>query len=50
MPPYHGDIFAVSTASPPSTYLWSPSFLVRVMPSRPTIATPPAMDAATSEH
>jgi hypothetical protein len=50
MPPYHGGIFVVSTPSPPSTYLRSPPFLVRVVPSRPTIVAPPAMDAATAEH
>jgi hypothetical protein len=46
-PPYHGDIFAVITTSPASTYLRSLFFLV---PSRPTIAAPPAMDATTAKH
>jgi hypothetical protein len=49
-PPYHGGIFVVSTPSPPSTYLISPPFLVRAVQSRPTIAVPPVMDAATVEH
>jgi hypothetical protein len=49
-PLYHSGIFVVSTPSAPSTYLRSPPFPVRAVPSRPTIAAPPAMDAATVEH
>jgi hypothetical protein len=49
-PPYHGSIFVISTPSPPSAYLRSLPAPVRAMPSCPTLAAPPAMDAVTTEH
>jgi hypothetical protein len=42
-PPYHGGIFVVSTPSPLSANLRPLLVLVRAMPSRPTLAAPPAM-------
>jgi hypothetical protein len=49
-PPYRGGIFIVSTPSPPSAYLRSLPAPVRALPSRPTLAAPPAMDAVAVEH
>jgi hypothetical protein len=49
-PPYRGGIFVVSTPSPLSANLRSLPVLVRAMPSRPTLATSPAMDAVAAEH
>jgi hypothetical protein len=48
--PYHDAIFIVSTPSPSSAYLRSLPVLVRAMPSRPTLAAPPAMDVVAAEH
>jgi hypothetical protein len=40
-PPYHNDIFVVSTLSPSSAYLRLLPVLMHAMPSRPTLAAPP---------
>jgi hypothetical protein len=49
-PPYHDGIFVFSTPSPSSGYLRLLPVLVHAMPSRPTLAAPPAMDAVPAEH
>jgi hypothetical protein len=48
--PYHDDIFVVSMPSLSSACLRLLHVLVRAMPSRPTLAAPPATDVVIAKH